>query len=155
LDIGILYIIFSILAGIIVGFLSVIIRTQLMYINVLNNNYQLYNVMVTGHAVIMVFFMIMPALMGGFGNRFVPLMIGATDVAFPRMNNLRFWLLLSSFILIILSVFAGEGPGTGWTLYPPLSQIMSDPCARIRMELQFLPDSARKLSTNQYDIYHC
>ena len=134
-DIGTLYIIFSILAGIIGGLLSVVIRTQLIHINILNNNYQLYNVMVTGHAVIMVFFMIMPALMGGFGNWFVPLMVGAPDMAFPRMNNLSFWLLVSSFILLALSVFAGEGPGTGWTLYPPLSQAMSHPSAGVALAI--------------------
>ncbi|HCE59218.1 MAG TPA: cytochrome c oxidase subunit I [Wolbachia sp.] len=134
-DIGTLYIIFSILTGIIGGLLSVIIRTQLMHINILNNNYQLYNVMVTGHALIMVFFMIMPALMGGFGNWFVPLMIGAPDMAFPRMNNLSFWLLVSSFILLIISIFIGEGPGTGWTLYPPLSQVISHPSAGVDLAI--------------------
>ena len=134
-DIGTLYIIFSILTGIIGGLLSVIIRTQLMHINILNNNYQLYNVMITGHALIMVFFMIMPALMGGFGNWFVPLMIGAPDMAFPRMNNLSFWLLVSSFILLITSIFVGEGPGTGWTLYPPLSQIVSHPSAGVDLAI--------------------
>lgn len=134
-DIGTLYIIFSILSGIIGGLMSVIIRTQLMHINILNSNYQLYNVMITGHALIMVFFMIMPALMGGFGNWFVPLMIGAPDMAFPRMNNLSFWLLVSSFILLIISVFVGEGPGTGWTLYPPLSQIMSHPSAGVDLAI--------------------
>ncbi|MBV0899653.1 MAG: cytochrome c oxidase subunit I [Wolbachia endosymbiont of Fragariocoptes setiger] len=134
-DIGTLYIIFSIIAGIIGGLLSVIIRTQLMHINILNNNYQLYNVMITGHALIMVFFMIMPALMGGFGNWFVPLMIGAPDMAFPRMNNLSFWLLISSFILLITSIFIGEGPGTGWTLYPPLSQIISHPSAGVDLAI--------------------
>ncbi|WFW29998.1 MAG: cytochrome c oxidase subunit I [Wolbachia endosymbiont of Menacanthus eurysternus] len=126
-DIGTLYIIFSILTGIVGGLLSLIIRTQLMHINILNNNYQLYNVIITGHAIIMVFFMIMPALIGGFGNWFVPLMIGAQDMAFPRMNNLSFWLLISSFILLVFSMFIDEGLGTGWTLYPPLSQITFHP----------------------------
>ncbi len=118
-DIGTMYIIFSIIGGVIGGLLSLILRAQLAHIDVLHGNYQLYNVMVTGHALIMVFFMIMPALTGGFGNWFVPLLIGAPDMAFPRLNNLSFWMLVASLALLFCSVLIGDGPGTGWTLYLP------------------------------------
>lgn len=136
-DIGSMYIIFSIISGLIGGLFSVIFRMQLAMPGgtILGGDHQLYNVLITAHAVIMVFFMIMPALFGGFGNWFVPLMIGAPDMAFPRMNNISFWLLVPSLILLVLSAFVEGGPGTGWTMYPPLSSIVGHPGAAVDMAI--------------------
>jgi len=85
-------------------------------------NDHLYNVIVTAHAFIMIFFIVMPIIIGGFGNWLVPLILGIPDMAFPRLNNIRFWLLPPALFCLLSSSMVERGAGTGWTVYPPLSQ---------------------------------
>jgi cytochrome c oxidase subunit I len=120
-DIGTLYLIFSASAGIIGGILSIIMRAQLMHpgSQVVTTG-QEWNTIVTAHGLVMIFFTLMPALIGGFGNWFIPILIGAPDMAFPRLNNISFWLLPPAFCMVMTGLLLGQS-GSGWTLYPPLS----------------------------------
>lgn len=119
-DIGILYLIFGFISALIGTSFSMLIRLELaspgiQYIN--SDKYgQIYNVLITAHAVFMIFLFVMPVLIGAFGNYFVPILIGAPDMAFPRLNNISFWLLPPAGLLLVLSALTENGPGTGWTL---------------------------------------
>ncbi|MEP1587392.1 MAG: cytochrome c oxidase subunit I [Tateyamaria sp.] len=141
-DIGILYLIVSALVGFVSVAFTIYMRLELMNPGVqymcmegarliatsefCTPNGHLWNVLITGHGILMMFFVVIPALFGGFGNYFMPLQIGAPDMAFPRMNNLSFWLYVAGTTLAVCSVLTpggnGQlGSGVGWVLYPPLS----------------------------------
>ncbi|MBC55543.1 MAG: cytochrome c oxidase subunit I [Confluentimicrobium sp.] len=142
-DIGILYLFTAGIVGFVSVAFTVYMRMELMNPGVqymcmegmsflpqapenCSPNGHLWNVLITGHGILMMFFVVIPALFGGFGNYFMPLQIGAPDMAFPRLNNLSYWLYVAGTTLAVLSVFSpggnGQmGSGVGWVLYPPLS----------------------------------
>jgi len=92
-----------------------------------------YNSVVTLHAFLIIFFIVIPILIGGFGNILLPLLLGAQDMCFPRLNNIRFWFLPFRGLFMAASLLVGTGPGTGWTIYPPLRGILGHSTNRMDM----------------------
>ena len=122
-DIGSIYFIFGVWAAFIGIALRNIIRFELSIPSSLIKRDQLYNSIVTSHAFLIIFFIVIPIIIGGFGNWLIPLFLLACDIAFPRINNARFWLIFSSLRVLFLSIISSQGSGTGWTIYPPLSSL--------------------------------
>jgi cytochrome c oxidase subunit 1 len=119
--IGILYISTSLVFFVLAGLMALVFRLQLSQANADVLGADRYNELVTIHGTAMVFLVVVPILTG-FANFLVPLMIGARDVAFPRLNALSYWLFLLGGAVLMLSFFANGGAAkAGWTLYPPLS----------------------------------
>merc|ERR1711937_969398 len=121
---GIYYLLTAFIFGISGTIVSVLMRIELYssgnrIISPENQNF--YNISITLHGFIMIFFLVMPGLFGGFGNYFVPIFQGSPEVVYPRVNNLSILILSLSFLFIIFSLISEFGGGTGWTLYPPLT----------------------------------
>jgi len=120
-DIGTLYLWFSLIMFFIGGAMALVIRTELFQPGLQIVDPHFFNQMTTMHALVMIFGAVMPAFVG-LANWMLPMMVGAPDMALPRMNNWSFWILPFAFALMLATLFMeGGGPAAGWTLYPPLS----------------------------------
>lgn len=124
-DIGRLYFIVGIWGGVVGTCFRVLIRIELSQPGGFISDYRLYKSIITAHGLIMIFFFVMPILIGGFGKWLIPLYLSSLDMSFPRLKNFSFWLLPFSFFLLLSSFFVDNGVGAGWTIYPPLSSKLS------------------------------
>ena len=120
-DIGTLYLYFGVFSGLIGTSISFLIRSQLRRPFRFLTDRQIYNVVVTRHALLIIFFIIMPVLIGAYGNWILPISLCIPDIIYPRMNNLRFWLLPPSLLFLLTRGVLEGGMGAGWTIYPPLT----------------------------------
>ena len=122
--IGMLYL-WSIMAFFAVGvFLGLLMRLELFWPGKDIIGPQAYNAVFTLHGVIMIFLVVIPSIPAAFGNIFLPLQLGAEDVAFPRLNTFSFWLYVIGGGTALVSLFTGGGaPDTGWTFYVPFSAV--------------------------------
>lgn len=126
-DIGSLYLLMSLVMFFVGGTMALLIRMELFQPGLQYFDPNTYNILVTVHGLVMIFGVIMPAFVG-LANWMVPIMIGAPDMALPRLNNWSFWILPFAFTLLITSLFVqGGGPNFGWTMYAPLSTLYGPP----------------------------
>ena len=137
-DIGTLYLWFSFIMFFIGGIMALIIRTELFQPGMQFVDPQFFNSMTTMHAIVMIFGVVMPAFTG-LANWLIPMMIGGTDMALPRMNNWSFWILPFAFTMMLSTLFVdGGGPAGGWTLYPPLSLQTGDALPFVIFSIHFM-----------------
>ena len=121
-DIGSLYLLTGLSFRITGSSLSRMLRMELTGLGTSGMDRHAYNVVVTGHGIIMIFFFVMPMLIGGFRNWLIPFMMGVPDMAWPRLNNFSFWMLLPASMCLAWGLLQGR-VRSGWTIYPPLSAL--------------------------------
>lgn len=137
-DIGTLYLWFSFIMFLIGGVMALVIRTELFQPGLQFVDPQFFNSMTTMHAIMMIFGVVMPAFTG-LANWLIPMMVGATDMALPRMNNWSFWILPFAFAMMLSTLFMdGGGPAGGWTLYPPLVLQTGDALPFVILAMHFM-----------------
>ncbi|MDW3096032.1 MAG: cytochrome c oxidase subunit I [Gammaproteobacteria bacterium] len=137
-DIGTLYLWFSFIMFLIGGVMALVIRTELFEPGLQFVDPQFFNSMTTMHAIMMIFGVVMPAFTG-LANWLIPMMVGATDMALPRMNNWSFWILPFAFAMMLSTLFMdGGGPAGGWTLYPPLVLQTGDALPFVILSMHFM-----------------
>ena len=147
-DIGTMYLWFSLIMFFIGGAMALVIRAELFQPGIQIVDPMFFNSMTTMHAIVMIFGVVMPAFVG-LANWMIPMMIGAPDMALPRLNNWSFWIMPFAFTIMLSTLFMDSGgPAGGWTLYPPLVLQMGDSFAFVIFAIHFLGISSVMGSIN-------